>query len=105
MGQTLNENIKALRIQSGFNQVEFAKIMGVSKQCISNWENDNIQPSIEMLTRLADFFRVSTDYLLGRENREQLDASGLTPEQKAHIRMIITDFSQANNALKQPCND
>lgn len=49
-----------------------------------------------MLTRLADFFRVSTDYLLGRENREQLDASGLTPEQKAHIRMIITDFSQAN---------
>ena len=43
----LNENIKQLRLQNGLSQVEFAKIMGVTKQCVSNWENDNVLPSIE----------------------------------------------------------
>ena len=65
---SLNENIKRLRLQYGMNQVEFAQKMGVSKQCVSNWENDNVLPSIEMLVKLADYFGVTVDYLLGREN-------------------------------------
>ena len=36
------------------------------KQSVSNWENDNIMPSVETLKKAADFFHVSTDYLLGR---------------------------------------
>ena len=48
----LNENIKRLRMARGLNQVEFARVMGVSKQCVSNWENDNVMPSIEMLIKI-----------------------------------------------------
>ena len=67
MLHSLNENIKRLRIARGMNQVEFARLIGVTKQCVSNWENDNVIPSIEMLVKIADAFNVKTDLLLGRE--------------------------------------
>ena len=97
MNFSLNENIKALRIQSGLNQVEFAKKMGVTKQCVSNWENDNVVPSVKMLVKLADFFKVTTDFLLGRETENLIVADGLSEEQKAHIRLLVKDFSDINN--------
>lgn len=93
---SLNENIRQLRLQLGINQVEFATRIGVTKQCVSNWESDNVLPSIEMLTRLADFFGVSTDQLLGREQFSTLDVTGLTPEQIAHLRLLIADLRRAN---------
>ena len=102
MKTSLNENIRSLRQQHGINQVEFAERIGVTKQCVSNWENDNVLPSIEMLARLADFFGVSTDMLLGRESNKKLDADGLTDEQLAHIRLLISDFKKANEKLKMP---
>ena len=61
----LNENIKSLRLSYNLSQVELASALGVSKQCISNWENDYIQPSVEMLIKIAKYFNVTTDYLLG----------------------------------------
>ena len=74
------------------SQVELANRLGVTKQSVSNWENDNIQPSIEMLMRLASVFSVSTDYILGIEQREYLDVSGLSKEVIAHIRQIVDDL-------------
>ena len=96
MKRSLNENIKLLRTQKGLNQVEFAKCLSVTKQCVSNWENDNVLPSIEMLERLADFFGVSTDFLLGRTQDVVLCADGLTDQQVAHLRAIIEDLRSAN---------
>ena len=96
MVYSLNENIRRLRISRGMNQVEFASIVGVTKQCVSNWENDNVLPSIEMLTKIADALGVSTDYLLGRETKAKLDVSGLTDEQIGHISLIIRDLEKAN---------
>ena len=93
----LNENIKKLRASRSLNQVEFAKILGVSKQCVSNWENDNVVPSVDMLLKLATFFNVTTDYLLGRTNTKSLDVSKLTDEQIGHISNIISDLALLNN--------
>ena len=92
----LNENIKKLRTTRGLNQVELAKILGVSKQCVSNWENDNVIPSIEMLVKIADFFNVTTDYILGRDENVYLKVNGLTDEQISHISLIISDISELN---------
>ena len=98
MNYTLNENIKNLRVARGLNQVEFAKLMGVTKQCVSNWENDNVLPSIEMLTRLADYFGVTTDYMLGRTQNRSLDISKLTDDQANHIMLIVEDFISLNKS-------
>lgn len=93
---SLNENIKRLRSARGLNQVEFAKILGVSKQCVSNWENDNVIPSIEMLVKIADYFNVTTDFILGRSEKAYLDVTGLTEQQLSHISLIISDISKLN---------
>lgn len=96
MNGVLNENIKKLRTARGLNQVEFAKALSVTKQCVSNWENDNVLPSIEMLVKIADFFSVSTDYLLGRTATCVLSTDGLTEEQSTHVRLLVDDLRKAN---------
>lgn len=88
----LGNRIKELREVRHFSQVELAEAMHVSKQSISNWENGNILPSVEMVVKLAEFFSVSTDYLLGLDDRQYLEVSGLSQEKIAHIQMIIDDI-------------
>ena len=86
------ERVKELRNSLGINQVEFSKKIGVTKQCVSNWENGYIQPSIDMLIKIAKTFSVSTDYLLGINDNPTLDVEGLSNEQILHIRNIIDDI-------------
>lgn len=93
MKTTLHENIRDLRLKNGLNQVEFAKIMNVTKQCVSNWENDNVLPLIEMFVKMSDYFHVSTDYLLGRDHCETIVVDGLSSEQIAHVRLLVKDLS------------
>lgn len=88
----LGDNIRRLRQDRGLRQEELGRRVGASKQSVSNWENGNIAPSIDLLLRLADFFGVSTDYLLGREDQRTLDAAGLTDTQATHIQQLIDDL-------------
>ena len=92
----LSVRIKELRKARNISQVELAEALFVSKQSVSNWENDNIMPSVEMLVKIAKFFSVSTDYLLCMEEREKINTDGLTPSQIAHIKLIIEDIRQQN---------
>lgn len=52
----LCDEIRRLRLARGITQTRLADCLGVSKQSVSNWENSNIQPSVELLEKLADFF-------------------------------------------------
>ncbi|MDE6676686.1 MAG: helix-turn-helix transcriptional regulator [Clostridia bacterium] len=88
----LNENIKKLRMAQGISQVELAKKLNVSKQCVSNWENDYIQPSVEMLIKLANYFNVTTDYLLDLQTNNQISVEGLSEKEIAHIKFLIQDL-------------
>lgn len=93
----LNEHNKTLRLAHGLSQVELVRRLGVTKQCISNWENDNIQPSIEMLVKLAVLFSVSADYLLGLESRKYIEVTELSDTKLVHIRHIISDIVSHKN--------
>lgn len=88
----LGQRISELRLGFGWSQVDLAKRLGVAKQTVSNWENENIQPSIEMLVRLAKLFNVTTDYMLGLENLPRLSVEGLPSNIVAHISQLIEDF-------------
>lgn len=88
----LSKRIRELRAARGISQVKLGSALGVSKQSISNWENDNIQPSIDMLIKIAAYFSVSTDYLLGLEHKELLDVTGLPAAVLGHLRLLIEDF-------------
>ena len=88
----LGERICILRANLGWTQVELANRLGVAKQTVSNWENGNIQPSIEMLIRLANLFNVTTDYLLGLDNIPRLSMEDIPADVVAHISQLVDDY-------------
>ncbi len=61
------EKLRELRLEKGLSQGKLALQLNVSKQNISDWENGKSETSFELLVKIADFFEVTTDYLLGRE--------------------------------------
>lgn len=88
----LGQRICEIRTASGWSQVELAKRLGVAKQTVSNWENENIQPSIEMLIRISKLFGVTTDYLLGLDNIPRMSVEGLPTDVIAHLSLLIEDY-------------
>ena len=62
---TFAERLKQLRIDKCLNQTQLAKDLSVDQRSISNWENAVREPSFDMLKKIANYFEVSTDYLLG----------------------------------------
>ena len=58
--------IKQLRQEKGLKQEELAKEFGIAQQTISNYEKGIREPDITTLKKLADFFDVSLDFLLGK---------------------------------------
>lgn len=84
-----SERIRLMREAYRWDQIELAKLLGVSKQSVSNWENNNILPSIDMLTKLAAVFRVSTDFLLGLDDKLTIDVTGLAIETVAHLQSLV----------------
>lgn len=87
--------IKTLRLSHNLSQVQLAKALNVSKQTISNWENNNILPSIEVLIKVSRFFSVSTDFLLELDNRRYIEISDLSDTELAHIQQIIRDICRS----------
>ncbi|KIL73689.1 helix-turn-helix domain-containing protein [Bacillus badius] len=65
---TLGERLRSLREKANLTQKELASRLKVPNQNISNYERDFRQPDYETLQKLADFYDVTTDYLLGRTN-------------------------------------
>lgn len=59
------DKLKELRKERNLTQEEISEICQVAKQTISNWENNVTQPSFDIVKRLAQYFGVTTDYLLG----------------------------------------
>lgn len=59
------ENLKELRKATKTTQNELAEAIGVSQQSINKYENHNIEPDIETLKRIADYFNTTIDYITG----------------------------------------
>lgn len=62
------ENLKYLRTTRQLTQKELAKTLGLSANCVCEWEKNRSEPSLSTIKKLADLFEVSTDYLLGLED-------------------------------------
>ena len=73
----LGERLKQLRKDKNLTQTELGNKINVTKVSISGYESGNRSPDTDTLQRLADFFEVSTDYLLGRT-----DTAALTPQEQ-----------------------
>ena len=99
--------IKLLREEKKIRQDELAKVLSISPSAVGMYERDEREPNDEITLKLAEYFGVSTDYLLGKSDirnpqnteqdilnealigmsREEYDK--LTEEQKERIRKFI----------------
>ncbi|MBD5092358.1 MAG: helix-turn-helix domain-containing protein [Clostridiales bacterium] len=67
--------IKQLRKEKGIKQIELCKVLGISQGNLSNWENGVYEPDKNSLVKMAEFFGVSVDYLLGRSVTSSLPSN------------------------------
>ena len=65
----LSDILKDLRQRKDITQAELAEYLGITQQAVARWERNKSEPDLETLKTLANYFNVSTDYLLGNERR------------------------------------
>ena len=105
-------NLKKLREDASISQKALADAIGVSQQSVNKYENHNIEPDIETLIRIADFFETSVDYLIGhtsvrrkieevrvfdlndRESKVMEQYRSLTSKQKACVDVVMDSYSE-----------
>lgn len=75
------KRIAELRKKRGLNQVLLSGMLGISRASLSHYETNRREPDFELLTKIADFFHVSLDFLMGREQN-----------QIAYINPLVSDF-------------
>ena len=73
--------LKTLRLKENMTQAQLAQKLGLTKSVISAYETGLRLPSYDILIHIAQIYRVSTDYLLGIENKQEIDLSGLSQEE------------------------
>lgn len=65
------ENLRQLRSERGLKQKVVAKRIGVTEREYGHYETGYRKPKIETLIKLADFYKVSIDYLVGRSDKQK----------------------------------
>lgn len=88
--------LKVLRKQARLPQQQLAAQLGITKSVVSFYELQARSPSPEVLSKLAQIFHVSADYLLGLDNRETIDVSGLAEKDISALRSIAESLRAKN---------
>lgn len=92
---TIGEKLKKLRTEKGLSQLEFSSILNISNTTLSMYESNKRIPSDDIKKKLADFFNVSLDYLMG--------ISELKNTTDSISKAVETDFELTNfwNKMKE----
>lgn len=101
----LNEKIKNLRTNSGMSQVQLAERLGITKSAVNAWEAGTNSPSLSYIAKLARIFGVSTDFLLGVNERLTVDISGLDDMQRQAVLLMINLFKRDNSFSPEKVRD
>lgn len=87
----LGKQIYRLRTQKGITQEMLASEMGVSLSAVSKWENGVSMPDIMMLCALADYFQVTADEMLGRQQKKE---GFMVCDDAPFMRQVMNDLLQ-----------
>lgn len=101
-GTAFQENLNKLFRKSGERQDAVAKVFGVSRQSFGNWLQGRNQPDYETLIAIANYYNVSTDYLLGRTENPTIDEdvqqtnAGLSKEQLMLLLGMVYEIGESS---------
>lgn len=101
------ERIRALRESMNFSQVKFAETFDIGQSSVVRYEKGKASPSLELLVRIADYYDVSLDYILGRTDNPQgklydyKPKNGYPADMENFVEMCFDPTSPMNARLKQ----
>ena len=104
------ERLKELRTEAHMTQVELPKQLGIGQSSYADWERGKKNPTQENLMKIAQFFDISLDYLVGNidEKEDGLDniellfrmnSKGLTEEEKEIFKKELIEFMEKRKEL------
>lgn len=106
----LGERIAKLRKQRNLSQYELAERLGFSRGKLANYEQGTRQPDYDTLLKIADYFNVSTDFLLGKTDEKNPDKQRinsayheyekLTEEEKDYLDMQLEIYRKLRDKNK-----
>lgn len=93
----IGSKLKKARIENGLTQEQTADVLGVSRQTVSNWENDKSYPDIISVVKMSEIYTISLDHLLKEDNSmskkqtymEYLEESTNTVKAKRNLERVI----------------
>ena len=89
--------LKKLRVDAGITQQQLATRLGITKSVVSYYELQERYPSPDILIKISSIFHVSTDYLLGLDEKESISLSGLDDNDIKIVKNLITHLKSKNN--------
>ena len=92
MSNNISKKIKELREQNNITQNKLANDLFIKQQTVAQWENGSRALKADSIISLAKYFNVSTDYVLGLDNKKYIEVSDLSLEVVSHIQQIINDI-------------
>ena len=99
MNINVGEKIKELRMAKNITQGELAAKVGVTTSAVSSYEVSARQPSYDVLVKITALFGVTSDYLLGINNKDMLDITDLSANQRHIIRETVLEFKNSNRII------
>lgn len=96
----ISERIKQVRTEQNITQEELAKMTGLSRVSIGNYERGDRSPNAESINKLALALNVSTDYLLGK-SKSKLDWSLQNAKLPKRMKDIVEKFEQMDPNSKE----
>ena len=90
---TIGNNIKKLRIKKGLTQKDLADKIHVTFQAVSRWENNLVEPSIDILNELTKILDCSLDELFGNDTKENLEVAKNEPKEIKQVYALCDQKS------------
>ena len=95
------KNLKLLRSRKGISQGVLGAAIGVSQQSINKYGNQDVEPNLALLSTLADYFNVTIDYLVGREDEADSFHAAVLPEDEIFLLASYRKLSSAQKHALQ----
>ena len=95
------KNLKSLRKEKGISQKSLGEVIGVSQQSINKYENYNIEPDINTLIHLAEYFNTSVDYLIGNSELRQVAEVAMSFILTQDETDLVTEYRRLSDSEKE----
>ena len=101
----ISQKLKELREEQNKSQYKVSQELGIERYNYANWEQDRSEPNLEMLSKLADIFNCSIDYLLGKEDNSSNKkiTSSLTSKEERLLKAFQFLDNDEQNKIIEDC--